>query len=274
MSRSLRRAAAHKARKAAAKALRQANNQQQTAAPVEVPETQPEFPEPGGPFPLLSEITPARLAANRENALKSCGPKTEEGKAVSSQNRLKHGLARHNGNFALLPTEDAAAFAGLLGNYLAEHEPTTQTEVDLVHTMAESLWLRNRAQNLQPACFDPQTGAVIDQKSLTLYIRYENQYTRAHSGALKDLLRLRAEKRKAELGFEAQQRAQSKHQMKKDAHYWDVLKKDAEACHQLTRNLTQKMDAKQQYPDFLTQLEAEFALHNVKPSRFDAAIAA
>jgi len=61
--------------------------------------------------------------------------------------------------------------------------------------------------------------------------------------------------------------------MKKDAHYWDVLKKDAEACHQLTRILTQKMDAKQQNPDFLTQLEAEFAKHNVKPSRFDAAIA-
>jgi hypothetical protein len=147
--------------------------------------------------------------------------------------------------------------------------------------MAESLWLRNRAQNLQPTCFDPQTGAVSDQKALSLYIRYENQYTRAHSNSLKDLLRSRAERKKAELGFEAQRqkeqaeiRAQEKHQMKKDEHYWDVLKKDAEACHQLTRNLTQKMDAMQQNPDFLTQLEAEFAKHNVKPSRFDAAIAA
>jgi hypothetical protein len=219
-------------------------------------------------------MTPARLAANRENALKSTGPTTPEGKAISSQNRLKHGLARHNGRFAVLPTEDAFAFAELLSNYLNEHEPTTQTEVDLIHTMAESLWLRNRAQNLQPSCFDPQTGAVIDQKSLTLYIRYENQYTRAHASSLRELLRGRAERRNAALGFEAQQRAQEKHRMKKDAHYWDILKKDAEACHELTRNLTQKMDAMKQNPDFLTQLAAEFALHNVKPSRFDTAIAA
>jgi hypothetical protein len=140
--------------------------------------------------------------------------------------------------------------------------------------MAESLWLRNRAQNLQPACFDPNTGAIIDQKSLTLYIRYENQYTRAHASSLRELLRGRAQKRNAALGFEAQQRAQEKHRMKKDAHYWDILKKDAEACHELTRNLTQKMEAMKQNPDFLTQLEAEFALHNLKPARFDTAVAA
>jgi hypothetical protein len=244
MSRTARRAAAHKARKAAEKALRrqQGAQQQPTAAPpVEAPETQHEFPEPGGPFPRLVEMTPARLAANRENAQKSCGPKTEEGKAISSQNRLKHGLARHNGRFAVLPTEDAEAYAELLNNYLTEHEPTAQTEVDLIHTMAESLRLRNRAQNLQPSCFDPQTGAVIDPKSLTLYIRYENQYTRAHASSLRELLRGRAEKRNAALGFEAQQRAQEKHRMKKDTHYWDILKKDAEACHELARNLIQKM---------------------------------
>ena len=111
-----------------------------------------DFPEPGGPLPSFADITPLRLAANRENALKSCGPKTEEGKAISSQNRLKHGLARHNGRFAVLPTEDASAFDELLANYLTEHEPTTQTETDLVHAIAESVWLRNRAQNLQPSC--------------------------------------------------------------------------------------------------------------------------
>jgi len=62
--------------------------------------------------------------------------------------------------------------------------------------------------------------------------------------------------------------------MKKDAHYWDVLKKDAVACHELTRNLTQKMDAMKDNPEFLTQLEAEFAKHDIKRTTFDAAIAA
>jgi hypothetical protein len=273
MSRTARRAAAHKARKAAEKALRlQAAHQPTAAAPVETVRT--EFPEPGAPLPSLAEITPARLAANRENALKSCGPKSEEGKAISSQNRFKHGLARHNGRFAVLPTEDADAFAELLDNYLAEHELTTQTETDLVHAMAESLWLRNRAQNLQPSCFDPNSGAVIDQKSLTLYIRYENQYTRAHSTALKQVLNIRSGQRKAAIGFEAQKRAEEKHQMKKDAHYWDVLKKDAQACHELARNLIQKMDAVKQIPDFSAQLEAELAKYNAKKGTFNVAIAA
>ncbi|WP_435005321.1 hypothetical protein P12x_003218 [Tundrisphaera lichenicola] len=37
-------------------------------------------------------VSDARLAANRRNALRSSGPKTEEGKAKSRANALKHGL--------------------------------------------------------------------------------------------------------------------------------------------------------------------------------------
>ena len=36
--------------------------------------------------------SPARLAANRANALRSTGPRTAEGKARSSQNATTHGL--------------------------------------------------------------------------------------------------------------------------------------------------------------------------------------
>jgi hypothetical protein len=39
-------------------------------------------------------ITEAQLAANRANAQKSTGPKTEERKANSSRNSFKHGLYR------------------------------------------------------------------------------------------------------------------------------------------------------------------------------------
>ncbi len=49
--------------------------------------------------------SPARLAANRINASKSTGPRTEEGKAASRGNALKHGLA---GEGIALPAEDAA----------------------------------------------------------------------------------------------------------------------------------------------------------------------
>ena len=36
--------------------------------------------------------TPAQIAANRQNAGKSTGPRTPEGKAVSSQNAFQSGL--------------------------------------------------------------------------------------------------------------------------------------------------------------------------------------
>jgi hypothetical protein len=241
----------------------------------------PVFPEPGRPFPALSEITPTRLAANRENAQKSCGPKTETGKSISSQNRTTHGLARHNGRFALLPTEDPTEFAQLLNDFTEEHQPATPTEMSLVHTMAESLWLRNRAQNLQITCFHPTTGDVVNEKSLSLFLRYENTYNRAFNSSLNQLLRVRSEKRKAELGFEAQQRrqqaelrTQEKHQMKKDAHYWDILKKDGEACHQISKNALLEMDAMERNPDFPAQFEAELQKRNVKSGRFNVAVAA
>jgi hypothetical protein len=282
-ARTLRRAAERAALKAARKAGLQLSAPQQTAAPAAPPnpslvtappqssEPQAAFLHPGSPFPLLAEITPNRLAANRENAQKSTGPVTDEGKAVSSQNRLTHGLARHNGRFALLPTENPDDYADLLNGYLAEHNPTTPTEKDLVHNMAESRWLANRAQNLQATCFDPATGLATNEKSLSLYIRYESTYNRAYKAAFKQLQSLRADRRKAELGFEAQKRqqaaetrAQEKHQMKKDAHYWDILKKDAETCHELGRNLMQKLDGMKLSPDFPQRLDAEIAKHTMK----------
>jgi hypothetical protein len=240
-----------------------------------------DIPEPGLPLPLLSQITPARLTANRENAQKSCGPITAEGKAISSQNRLTHGLARHNRRFALLPNEDPTEFTATLNGFIDEHQPTTPTELSLVNAMAESLWLRNRAQNLQPSCFHPTTGELVNEKSLSLFMRYENTYNRAFNSSLSQLLKLRAEKRKSELGFEAQQRRQQaelraaeKHQMKKDAHYWDILKKDAEACYQLGKNVMDKMEGEAKLTDYADRIDAEYAKRNLKRGFLSAAVAA
>jgi predicted house-cleaning noncanonical NTP pyrophosphatase (MazG superfamily) len=130
-------------------------------------------------------------------------------------------------------------------------------------------------------CFNQTTGALISEKHLTLYLRYETTYSRAFNNSLNQLLKLRAEKRKAELGFEAQQRKQQaelraaeKHQMKKDAHYWEVIRKDAQARHEMGRNLNQKRAAEKQNPNFETHLEAEFKKYNVGKASFNVAAAA
>lgn len=54
-----------------------------------------------------SPSTNARVEANRRNALKSTGPKTEEGKTKSRRNALKHGLT---GAGIVLPEEDEVRF--------------------------------------------------------------------------------------------------------------------------------------------------------------------
>jgi hypothetical protein len=72
--------------------------------------------------------------------------------------------------------------------------------------MAESHWLTNRALTLQDTCFDPQTGKVADPQTFSLYLRYQTTHQRTFHKALNQLLKLRSETRKAEIGFEAQKR--------------------------------------------------------------------
>jgi hypothetical protein len=53
----------------------------------------------------MSEISEAKLAANRANAAHSTGPTTGEGQQRSSLNAMKHGLT---GRTVLLPREKKA----------------------------------------------------------------------------------------------------------------------------------------------------------------------
>ena len=66
--------------------------------------------------------SPARLAANRANAARSTGPRSEAGKARSRANALKHGLT---GAGVVVADEDAAMVDEQLGLVLEEFAPTT-----------------------------------------------------------------------------------------------------------------------------------------------------
>ena len=61
--------------------------------------------------------THAQILANRENAKKSTGPKTEAGKAKSSMNRLSHGFAS-SARFS--KGEDPEEFYALLNELMAK----------------------------------------------------------------------------------------------------------------------------------------------------------
>ncbi len=155
--------------------------------------------------------TPLQIAANQENAKKSSGPRTEAGKAISALNNFRHGF---NGAFSILPWEDEDQYDLLYGGLLDDHRPSNTTERLLVKTMAQSYWLRERALTLQHMCFNreiPMCDANCE-KQLALYLRYQTTHDRAFNKALDQLGKLRAEKRKQEIGFESQERKKAEGQ--------------------------------------------------------------
>ena len=179
--------------------------------------------------------TRAQISANQQNAQHSCGPKTEEGKANSCLNNSRHGLS---GGFRILPWEDAEQFAALLQDMKEEHQPATTTEALLVEKMVQHQWLVQRALMLQELTFHREVPFCEQEKQLALYLRYQTTHDRAFHKSLDQLLKLRAEKRKAEIGFvsqrlkEAEQtRKNSVEKRKQELHKIDLLRAEAKLDH-------------------------------------------
>ena len=168
-------------------------------------------PEPAGFEPQ----PPTRALINRQNAQHSTGPRTPEGKAVSSMNRFRHGLA---GQFVLLDWEDGDLYDELLILLQDEHQPETITEHLLVERMAQHQWLSQRAVRLQRYCFHDKVPLCQEEKLLALYIRYGTTHDRAFHKCLADLMKLRAQKAKQQAGFESQKRQQAAETRKQELH--------------------------------------------------------
>jgi hypothetical protein len=89
----------------------------------------------------LTQKGDTRTAANRENAKRSTGPQTAKGKAVSSQNAIRHGLLSSK---LLLDDEDPAEFDALLLDLQRSLNPVSVVEDALVERIALSLWRQRR----------------------------------------------------------------------------------------------------------------------------------
>jgi hypothetical protein len=173
--------------------------------------------------------TENQIAANQTNAQFSTGPKTEAGKAASSQNGRKHGLAF--GVFRVLNTESQMQYQDLLQELLSEYNPATPTESILVERMAQHHWLRNRALHFQNHYLE--SGDESSASKLTLFMRYETMHERAFHKCLADLLKFRAEKQKQEIGFASQTR-------KAELHRIDLRAREARAdYHQIRVSLVE-----------------------------------
>jgi hypothetical protein len=92
-----------------------------------------------------------QIAASRRNALKSTGPITEEGKARSRRNAIRHGLTAETVIAGLEDAEDYQAFEEAVA---ADYEAETAVERELVLRLASILWRLRRATGIESALFE------------------------------------------------------------------------------------------------------------------------
>ncbi|MFL6350744.1 MAG: hypothetical protein ACJ74Z_02675, partial [Bryobacteraceae bacterium] len=109
---------------------------------------------------------------------------------------------------------------------------------------AQAIWLSKRAVILQHVTFSQYRPTCDDQKQFALYLRYQTTNERAFHKCLDELLKLRAEKRKQEIGFESQKRQEADHtrreaaeKRKQDLHRWNVLLAQAKVDSQELQNM-------------------------------------
>jgi hypothetical protein len=88
--------------------------------------------------------------ANRQNAQKSTGPRTSEGKAAVRLNALRHGLLSQE---VLLPGEDGEAFQELGESLRAELQPVGELENLLVDRIIAAYWRLRRLGRVEAGIF-------------------------------------------------------------------------------------------------------------------------
>ena len=102
--------------------------------------------------------TQKQINANRQNAQKSTGPKTDEGKAAVSKNAVKHGLFAEE---AVITGENPADYEAYLDNFLTELEPVGAVETMLAERAVSLAWRLKRAERMQNEVIEDMIGRKV-----------------------------------------------------------------------------------------------------------------
>ena len=185
----------------------------------------PPYPGIGATAPTKGIIimpTNSQIKANRNNAKKSTGPRTEDGKTRVAKNALKHGLLARD---TVLPGEDPAEFDSQLSALEADIQPANSLEFELVRQIADAQWRmrrltrletgfiaaaldetrrymeKRRPDELRPG-YDGETqllgSAMLDRTQALVHLaRYDGHLSRRFFRAVKQLADLRRDESKA-----------------------------------------------------------------------------
>jgi hypothetical protein len=102
-----------------------------------------------------------QLEANRRNALRSTGPKTEAGKQTSRCNAVRHGLTAETVIGALEDAEDYKAFEAAI---TVDYDAQSAVERELVLRLASVLWRLRRTTTMETGLFEIQAAHLRDYR--------------------------------------------------------------------------------------------------------------
>jgi hypothetical protein len=104
-----------------------------------------------------------QIEANRRNALRSSGPKTEEGKRHSRRNALRHGLTAETVIEGLEDSEDYRAYETAV---VADYDARTAVERELVLRLASLLWRLRRIISIETDLLKIHSDIVRERRAL------------------------------------------------------------------------------------------------------------
>ena len=123
-----------------------------------------------------------QIDANRINGAKG-GPRTPEGKQISSRNSLRHGFTAKK---LVLSTEEEPHFTEMMEGYLEELAPQGLEETDLVREVVAGKWRQERYWELETAIIELsllETTADITERFDEIEGRFVNPRTKILSNA-------------------------------------------------------------------------------------------
>jgi hypothetical protein len=103
-----------------------------------------------------------QFQANRLNAFKSTGPRTEEGKRISRRNALRHGLTAET---VIDGLEDSEDYRGFEAAIIADYDVETAVERELVLRLASLLWRLRRIIAIETDLFAIQAEILRERRN-------------------------------------------------------------------------------------------------------------
>ena len=150
----------------------------------------------------------AQTASNAANAQSSTGPRTEEGKANSSRNALKHGLTARD---LVLREDEREEFESLQSDLQAELTPEGTLETLTFNNILRASWDMTRFRRLESCLMASDIDPALDDasaKTLDRLSRYAARAERSYYRAIGELRTLQTNRTLREVKLTEEQRAE------------------------------------------------------------------